>query len=543
MPISPMVGAKAEQVGPSTAGSSSRDHDQFEQMLQIQLNPIQQSINTVSTRMNQVEATVELHTKALQKDVNDMKKRIQALEHRPLPTELQNVLNDMKGRIQTLESKCATATANYSRIERAIEEVEKKLENITAESGETNCGSKNLDQCQQHIGGAVGEDSGHGETSLDQHLLETEVEIAEAWAVYLAECFDSERLIQHAGAYSFAGDCSGADAPWQVIRQLQKALEKKGLQWKLSCTQLLPREEGPPTHAEDTARIFLALNAAPPIMFDDMTVCGGPCRYAKGLLRTLSWYLYVAGWVCQDVCSANTVAPKLLQAEFIDNRGKSAATTEGACRNPRHEEPMSGEWGDESADLVAGESDHNDAQGRKPKRDGSVAREECVTESRSQTTMKFKCQNFDRCRREAKSRRAKFCLVCFKENAVVKGRAGAWILKGTPGNTGNAKGNTGNVGNRITGWKKQTVGQRSGLKRCAKLAECADPPRLRRLWWWRASRWRGEWDHNDGQGRKPKRIKLIKRSRIRYLMAKAHGQVSCKPDLPFLAKNKNTTNL
>ena len=147
-----------------------------------------------------------------------------------------------------------------------------------------------------------------GETSLDQNLLETEVETAEAWATYLAECFNSDRLIQHAGAYSFAGDCSGADAPWQVIRQLQKALEKKGLQWKLSCTQLLPREEGPPTHAGDTARIFLALNAAPPIMFDDMTVCGGPCRYAKGLLRTLSWYLYVAGWVCQDVCSANTVA-------------------------------------------------------------------------------------------------------------------------------------------------------------------------------------------------------------------------------------------
>ena len=103
-------------------------------------------------------------------------------------------------------------------------------------------------------------------------------------------------------------------------------------------------------------------------MFDDMTVCGGPCRYAKGLLRTLSWYLYVAGWVCQDVCSANTVAPKPLQAEVTDNRGKSAATPEGACRSPRHEEPMSGEWDDECADPVAGEWDHNDVQGRKPKR-------------------------------------------------------------------------------------------------------------------------------------------------------------------------------
>ena len=145
-----------------------------------------------------------------------------------------------------------------------------------------------------------------GETSLDQNLLETEVEIAEAWATYLAECFNSDRLIQHAGAYSFAGDCSGADAPWQVIRQLQKALKKKGLQWK--STHAFSWED--PTHAGDTSRTFLALNSAPPIMFDDMTVRGefGPCRYAKGLVRTPSWNLYVAGWVCQDVCSANTVA-------------------------------------------------------------------------------------------------------------------------------------------------------------------------------------------------------------------------------------------
>ena len=64
---------------------------------------------------------------------------------------------------------------------------------------ETNCGSKTLNQRQQHIGAAAGEDSGHGETSLDQHLLETEVETAEAWATYLAECFDTDRLIQHAG--------------------------------------------------------------------------------------------------------------------------------------------------------------------------------------------------------------------------------------------------------------------------------------------------------------------------------------------------------
>ena len=58
--------------------------------------------------------------------------------------------------------------------------------------------------------------AGDGETSLHQRLLETEVETAEAWATYLAECFDSYRLIQHAGVYSIAGDCSGADTPWQV---------------------------------------------------------------------------------------------------------------------------------------------------------------------------------------------------------------------------------------------------------------------------------------------------------------------------------------
>ena len=113
---------------------------------------------------------------------------------------------------------------------------------------ETNCGSKTLNQRQQHIGAAAGEDSGHGETSLDQHLLETEVETAEAWATYLAECFDSYKLIQHAGAYSFAGDCSGADAPWQVIRQLQKALEKRasrGSGHMLSLRRIRPMPEIP----------------------------------------------------------------------------------------------------------------------------------------------------------------------------------------------------------------------------------------------------------------------------------------------------------
>ena len=157
---------------------------------------------------------------------------------------------------------------------------------------------------------------------MDQHLLETEVETAEAWATYLAECFDSYRLIQHAGVYSIAGDCSGADTPWQVIRQLQKALKKKGLQWK--WTHAFSSED--PTHAGDTARIFLALNSAPPIISDDMTVRGGPCRYAKGLVRTPSWNLHVAGWVYQDVCSANTVAPKPLRAEVTDSRRLEDAT-------------------------------------------------------------------------------------------------------------------------------------------------------------------------------------------------------------------------
>jgi len=96
-------------------------------------------------------------------------------------------------------------------------------------------------------------------------------------------------------------------------------------------------------------------------------------------------------------------------------------------------------------------------------------------------TMKAdKCQNFTRCGRKAKSRRAKFCLLCFKENASAHGRSGtgnskgnpgnAGNAKGTPGNAGNSKGNPGNAGNNIKAWKKQAAGQRSGVKRCAKFA-------------------------------------------------------------------------
>ena len=96
-------------------------------------------------------------------------------------------------------------------------------------------------------------------------------------------------------------------------------------------------------------------------------------------------------------------------------------------------------------------------------------------------TMKAdKCQNFTRCGRKAKSRRAKFCLLCFKENASAHGRSGTGNSKGNPGNAGNAKGNSGNAGNskgnpgnagnNIKAWKKQAAGERSGVKRCAKFA-------------------------------------------------------------------------
>ena len=103
-----------------------------------------------------------------------------------------------------------------------------------------------------------------------------------------------------------------------------------------------------------------------------------------------------------------------------------------------------------------------------------------------------KCQNFTRCGRKAKSSRAKFCLLCFKENAAAKARSGTGNSRGNPGNAGNsrgnpgnagnsggnlgnagnshARGNRGNAGNINRGRAKESAGQRSGVKRCAKFA-------------------------------------------------------------------------
>ena len=130
-----------------------------------------------------------------------------------------------------------------------------------------------------------------------------------------------------------------------------------------------------------------------------------------------------------------------------------------------------------------------------------------------------KCQNFRKCRRNAKSSRAKFCLSCFQENAAIKAPSGSGLSQGSPvnagnshgkgnpsnagnsqgkgnlgnagnsqgeGNLGNAgnsqgKGNLGNTGNTILGRRKKSAGRRSGVKRCAKVALVVQKPWLDKI--------------------------------------------------------------
>ena len=90
-----------------------------------------------------------------------------------------------------------------------------------------------------------------------------------------------------------------------------------------------------------------------------------------------------------------------------------------------------------------------------------------------------------RCRNDAASPRAKFCIGCFKENARctgsrtggnsgakgVIGNSGNSSAKGFMGNSGNssAKGFRGNRGNTSSGQKKKFASKRSALRRSTKM--------------------------------------------------------------------------
>ena len=78
-----------------------------------------------------------------------------------------------------------------------------------------------------------------------------------------------------------------------------------------------------------------------------------------------------------------------------------------------------------------------------------------------------------RCRNNAASPRAKFCIGCFKDNARCTGArtGGNSGAKGVIGNSGNssAKGLMGNSGNTNSGQKKKFAGKRSALRRSTKM--------------------------------------------------------------------------
>ena len=57
------------------------------------------------------------------------------------------------------------------------------------------------------------------------------------------------------------------------------------------------------------------------------------------------------------------------------------------------------------------------------------------------------CRNFDNCGCKAKSKRAKFCAICFKKQSRLRGAKTAGNAVGNPGHRGNASGNPGNRGN------------------------------------------------------------------------------------------------
>ena len=68
-----------------------------------------------------------------------------------------------------------------------------------------------------------------------------------------------------------------------------------------------------------------------------------------------------------------------------------------------------------------------------------------------------------RCRNNAASPRAKFCIGCFKDNARCTG------ARSTGGGNSGAKGVIGNSGKTNSGQKKKFAGKRSALRRSTKM--------------------------------------------------------------------------
>ena len=126
------------------------------------------------------------------------------------------------------------------------------------------------------------------------------------------------------GVDRYGSDCTGADAPYHAMREMQAYFAGKGIDWRLR------NEFGSedPTRNGDAARKFLALNDPPNILFDDMTERGshGKDHYSKRVVRTpvgLQWY--VSGFCCVDQSSENRYK-KPLQLNATSDSGASTRT-------------------------------------------------------------------------------------------------------------------------------------------------------------------------------------------------------------------------
>ena len=134
---------------------------------------------------------------------------------------------------------------------------------------------------------------------------------------------------------SYASDCSGANAPWHALVDLQSMVQSRKKPKHKFASEA-------PGRMGDCGRLFMTLNHAPEIMYSDMlhrparrnergeVVLQSYCSYRQRMVDLPATGMYVFGSECQDQSSANTRCKKPVEAIVTDSSGMATRTMHGS---------------------------------------------------------------------------------------------------------------------------------------------------------------------------------------------------------------------
>jgi len=146
------------------------------------------------------------------------------------------------------------------------------------------------------------------------------------------EAWVSSMLCRATGCYALDGkectvgsDCSGACAWYFAMQGIIRILKMQNVEFKVKF-----RFGSEKTGKEAAGqRLFLTLNCNPDMLFGDMlrrSKKSGPELYTGTNQPLVAVDMYIAGFVCTDLSSANSVHPKDLDFDLTDESGDSSKT-------------------------------------------------------------------------------------------------------------------------------------------------------------------------------------------------------------------------